>query len=108
MENSDFDLDEKIEDINEIFEDLISDAQEFSEDLVSGIHSTIIMGLISFVAGVQTLWYNRYYISGGDYIPLLLAGITCFSGLFIILRGYILRKKYSILIEARKNLSNIR
>jgi len=97
-------LDEKMGEMNKIFEELILDARGFAEDFIAGIYLNFVMGAVSIIMGVQTIWYNRFFIMDGDYIPLILAVIVIVSGILIILRGFTLRLKYSRFFEARKRL----
>ncbi len=86
---------DQIIELNQILEELLVDARELVGDLLSGISMTFVMGVVGVILGVQTLWYNRHYITSGDYIPLLLAIAIMASGALIILRGLTLRSKYS-------------
>ncbi|MFB0558269.1 MAG: hypothetical protein ACETVY_04045 [Candidatus Bathyarchaeia archaeon] len=95
----------RIIELNKIFEELLVDARELVGDLLSGISLTFVMGAVSIILGIQTTWYNRHYIMGGDYIPLFLAGVIVVSGTLIILRGLILRRKYSKLYEFKRKTS---
>lgn len=97
-------LDEKIDEMNQIFEELISDARSFAEDFISGIYMYFIMGLMCVISGIHTIWSNRFFIIEGDYVPLILAIIVMVSGLIIIFRGFLLRIKYSKLFDGRKRL----
>ena len=97
-------LDEKIDVMNEVFDDLILDAKAFSQDIVSGISLNFFMAAVSILFGIQTAWYNRLYIMEGDYIPLLLAAIIILSGVITIIRGLSLRAKYSRLYNIEKEL----
>jgi hypothetical protein len=98
--------DEKISELDNIFEELLGDAREFAKDLTAGIYLYFITGLLSVFFGLQTGWYNRYYIMRGDIIPLLLAGAIILSGIFIVLRGFGLKKKYARIFELQKELKN--
>lgn len=95
---------EKISELNNIFEDLISDARGLAEDLIGGIKLTFIVGILSIVFGIQTSWANKNYILQGDLIPLLLAAAIVISGTIIIFRGFVLRKKYARLIQTHKKI----
>ena len=100
-------LDEKMDELNRIFIDLIKDANDLTQDLINGIHLNFVMGAISIVFAVQSLWYNRGYIINRDYVPLVLSLIMIVSGLMIISRGFILRNKYARLYQARDRLGKI-
>ena len=95
---------EKISELNNIFEELLIDGKELAKDLVSGITQTFVAGAITVIFGVQTAYYSGRYIMQGDLIPLLLAAATIFVGLIIIIRGFILRKKYARLSETYRKL----
>ena len=95
----------RVGELNNIFEELLVDAKDLVGDLLSGISLTFVMGAVSVILGIQTTWYNRHYIMGGDYIPLFLAGVIVVSGTLIILRGLNLRRKYSKLYEFQRKMS---
>jgi hypothetical protein len=99
-------LDEKIDEMNQIFEELISDARGFAEDFISGIYMYFIMGIMCVISGIQTIWSNRFFIIEGDYVPLILAVLVMVSGTIIIFRGYLLRVKYSSFFDNRKRLDD--
>jgi len=105
-ENKQETYDEKISELNNIFEELLGDAREFAKDLTAGIYLYFIGGLMSIFFGLQTTWYNRYYIMSGDIVPLLLAGAVLFSGAVIILKGFQVKKKYARIFELQKELKN--
>jgi hypothetical protein len=107
VENKEKGVDEKIDYLNQIFIDLINDATDLSEDLINGIRLNFVLGVISIVFAVQSLWYNRGYISEGDWVPIILASIMIISGLIIIYRGFILQNKYSRVFRARRELKQI-
>jgi hypothetical protein len=104
-ENKDEDRRNEIGELNKIVEELLLDARELVGDLLSGIHTTLIMGTVSIILGIQTTWYNRHYITAGDYIPLILAGIIIGSGVIIVFRGLALKSKYSKLYEFQRDTS---
>jgi hypothetical protein len=93
--------------LNRILLDLIQDANTLTEDLINGIHLNFVMGAVSIIFAIQSLWYNRNYIIKGDYVPPILALIMIVSGLLIILRGLMLRNKYARLYQAKNQLKNI-
>ncbi len=96
---------EKVNELNKIFEELLSDARDLAKDLISGITQTLVAGALSIVFGVQTAYYNRSFILQGDFVPLLLAGATIAVGVVIVLRGILLRRKYARVSKAYKELS---
>lgn len=101
-------LNEKIDEMNQIFEELISDARSFSEDFISGIYMYFMMGFTSVISGTLIIWSNRFFIIEGDYVILILAVILMVSGIIILLRGYMLRLKYSSFFDSRKRLNGFR
>jgi len=100
--NMKMDGNEKVSELNKIFEELLSDARDLAKDLISGITQTLVAGALSIVFGVQTAYYNRSFILQGDLVPLLLAGATIGVGVIIVLRGFILRKKYARVAKTYK------
>jgi hypothetical protein len=94
----------KISVLNEIFEDVISDASELIEDLYWGVKTYLFFGLIMVLFGVQTLVYNIESIQEQLYIPLFVAGTMLFAGGAQILNYFRLRKKYSRLFRAQNEL----
>jgi hypothetical protein len=95
---------EEISELNNIFEDLLGDAQKLAKDLISGINLTFVVGALGIVFGLQTIWSNRVFIFQGDLIPVLLTGVIITASTIVILRGFILRNKYSRLIETYKKI----
>ena len=96
---------EKVSELNKIFEELLSDARDLARDLMSGITQTLVAGALSIVFGVQTVYYNRSFILQGDVVPLLLAGATIVAGGVVVLRGVLLRKKYARVSRVYRELS---
>jgi hypothetical protein len=90
--------------LNEIFEDVISDASELIEDLSWGVKTYLFFGLIMVLFGVQTLVYNIESIQEQLYIPLFVAGTLMFAGSVQIRNYFRLRKKYSRLFRAQNEL----
>ena len=105
--NSNDKLDEKMDQLNKILLDLIKDANDLTQDLMNGIHMIFILGIVSIIFAIQTLWYNRLYIMNRDYVPLFLALMMIISGLLILSRGFMLRNKYTRLYQARNRLKTI-
>ncbi len=97
---------EKIVELNNILEELMDDATEFAKDLTASIYLYFVAGLLSILFGLQTGWYNRYYIEHGDIVPLLLSGAQMFVGILIVLRGFQLKNKYSRIFELKRELKN--
>ncbi len=95
---------EKIRNLNEIFEDVISDASDLIKDLYWGVKTYLFFGLIMVLFGVQTLVYNIESIREQLYIPLFVAGAMLFAGSAQIFNYFRLRKKYSRLFRVQSEL----
>jgi len=94
----------KISVLNEIFEDVISDASDLIKDLNWSVKTYLLFGLITILFGVQTLVYNIDSIQEHLYIPLFVAGIMLFAGSAQIFNYFRLRKKYTRLFRAQDEL----
>jgi hypothetical protein len=95
---------EKISVLNEIFEDVISDASDLIKDLYWGVKTYLFFGLIMVLFGVQTLVYNIESIQEHLYIPLFVAGTMLFAGSAQVLNYFRLRKKYARLFKVQSEL----
>ena len=95
---------EKISALNEIFEDVISDASDLIKDLYWSVKTYLLFGLIMVLFGVQTLVYNIDTIQEQFYIPAFVAGTMLFAGAVQILNYFRLRKKYSRLFKVQDEL----
>jgi len=95
---------EKISALNEIFEDVISDASDLIKDLNWSVKTYLLFGLITILFGVQTLVYNIETIQEQFFIPAFVAGTMLFAGSVQILNYFRLRKKYSKLFKAQDEL----
>lgn len=95
---------EKISALNEIFEDVISDASDLIKDLYWGVKTYLFFGLITVLFGIQTLVYNIEAIQDRLYIPLFVAGAMLFAGAVQILNYFRLRNKYSRLFKVQNEL----
>ena len=95
---------EKISALNEIFENVISDASDLIKDLNWGVKTYLLFGLITILFGLQTLVYNIDSIQEHLYIPLFVAGTMLFAGSVQILNYFRLRKKYSRLFRVQDEL----
>ena len=95
---------EKISALNEIFEDVISDASDLINDLYWSVKTYLLFGLIMVLFGVQTLVYNIETIQEQFYIPAFVAGTMLFAGAVQILNYFRLRKKYSRLFKVQDEL----
>jgi uncharacterized membrane protein HdeD (DUF308 family) len=97
----------KIGALNEIFEDVISDASELIKDLYWSVKSYLLFGLVTLLFGVQTLLYNIDTLQEQLFIPAFVAGTMLFAGVVQIGNYFRLRKKYSRLFKAQDELKQI-
>jgi uncharacterized membrane protein HdeD (DUF308 family) len=95
---------EKINALNEIFEDVISDASDLVKDLYWSVKMYLFFGLIMVLFGVQTLIYNVDTFQAQYYIPVFVAGTMLFAGAVQILNYFRLRKKYARLFSVQDEL----
>jgi uncharacterized membrane protein HdeD (DUF308 family) len=95
---------QKIGVLNEIFEDVISDASELVKDLSWSVKTYLLFGLITILFGVQTLLYNVETLQDQLYIPAFVAGTMLFAGAAQIFNYFRLRKKYSRLFRVQDEL----
>ena len=95
---------EKIGALNEIFEDVISDASDLIKDLYWSVKTYLLFGLITILFGVQTLVYNMETIQQHFFIPAFVAGTMLFAGTVQIGNYFRLRKKYSMLFRVQDEL----
>jgi Ca2+/Na+ antiporter len=97
----------KIGALNEIFEDVISDASELIKDLYWSVKSYLLFGLVTLLFGVQTLLYNIDALQEQLFIPAFVAGTMLFAGAVQIGNYFRLRKKYSRLFRAQDELKQV-
>jgi hypothetical protein len=95
---------ERIETLDDIFENVISDASELIKDLYWGVKTYLFYGLIMILFGVQSIVYNIDSLQAQLYIPLFVAGALLFAGFAQVIHYFRLRKKYSRLFETQANL----
>ncbi len=95
---------ERISALNEIFNDVISDASDLIKDLYWSVKTYLLFGLITILFGVQTLVYNMDTIQEQFFIPAFVAGTMLFAGSVQILNYFRLRKKYSRLFRVQDEL----
>ena len=100
-------LDEKMNSMNQILEETVTDTNEFIQDMNSGIIMYYLMGLMTFLSGILNIWSNRVSILSGDSLYLLLSLVLIVIGPLIAYRGLMLRIKYCRLFEARKRLMTL-
>ena len=95
---------EKIRALNEIFEDVISDASDLIKDLYWGVKTYMFFGLISILFGISEILYTVDSIQEQYYIPVFIAGALIFSGVAQIINYFRLSKKYGRLFRAQNEL----
>jgi hypothetical protein len=95
---------EKINILNEIFENVISDTSDLIKDLYWSVKMYLFFGLIMVLFGVQNLVYNVDTFQEQYYIPLFVAGTMLFAGSVEILNYFRLRKKYARLFSVQDEL----
>jgi hypothetical protein len=103
-EQTDGDAVEKINALNEIFEDVISDATDLIKDLYWGVKTYLFFGLISILFGVSEILYTVDSIQEQFYIPVFIGGVLMFSGAAQILNYFRLSKKYRRLFRVQNEL----
>lgn len=94
----------KIGALNEIFEDVISDASELIDDLYWGVKTYLFFGMIAILFGVSEIAYNAEIVQERYYIPLFIAGALFFAGATQIYNYFRLRKKYLKLFKIKSEL----
>lgn len=95
---------EKINALNEIFEEVISDASDLIKDLFWGVKNYLFFGLISILFGVSELLYTADSLQQQHYIPVFIAAALIFSGAAQIFNYFRLSKKYGRLFRAQSDL----
>jgi hypothetical protein len=95
---------EKISTLNEIFEDVISDATDLIKDLYWGVKTYLFFGLISILFGFSEILYTMDSIQEQYYIPVFIAGVLMFSGCAQIINYFRLSRKYGRLFRAQNEL----
>jgi len=94
----------KVNALNEIFEDVISDASDLIKDLSWSVKTYLLFGLVMILFGISEIANNAEVMQERYYIPLFVAGCMLFAGAVQIIQYFRLRKKYSRLFEIQANL----
>jgi predicted membrane channel-forming protein YqfA (hemolysin III family) len=97
---------EKINALNEIFEDVISDATDLVKDLSWNVKTYLLFGLIMILFGISEIAYNAEVMQERYYLPLFVAGMLIFAGAAQIYHYFRLRKKYARLLGVQDKLKN--
>ena len=95
---------EKITSLNEIFEDVISDASDLIKDLSWSVKTYLMFGLIMILFGISEIAYNAEVMQERYYLPLIIACTLFFAGAVQVYQYFKLRKKYSRLFKAQDEL----
>jgi uncharacterized membrane protein HdeD (DUF308 family) len=98
---------EKIRTLNEIFDDVISDASDLVKDLSWSVKSYLLFGLIMILFGISEIAYNAEIMQERYYIPLFIAGVLFFAGVAQIYNYFRLSKKYTRLFRAQNELKKV-
>ncbi len=97
----------KINALNKIFEEVISDASDLIRDLYWGVKNYLFFGLISILFGFSEILYNMDSIQEMQYVPVFIGGALIFSGCAQVFNYFRLSKKYKRLFQARNELREI-
>jgi uncharacterized membrane protein HdeD (DUF308 family) len=95
---------EKISALNEIFEDVISDASELVKDLRWSVKTYLLFGLVLICFGISEIAYGAEVIQQRYYIPVFIACVMFFAGAVQIYNYFRLRKKYVRLLRVQDEL----
>jgi hypothetical protein len=95
---------ERINSLNKIFEDVISDTSDLVKDLNWSVKTYLLFGLIMILFGISEIAYNAEVMQERYYIPLFIAGTLFFAGAAQIHQYFKLRKKYSKLLGIKDEL----
>jgi hypothetical protein len=95
---------QRVNELNNIFNELIDDAKDFAKDMISGVYLYYFSGILSALFGLQTGWYNRTYILRWDLIPLFLMSAQILIGAILIARGISLKRKYARIFDLKNKL----
>lgn len=95
---------EKLSHLNEVFEDLVSDASDLIKDLYAGVRNYLFFGLVATLFGIGEIASNVEMLQERLYIPLFVGGCLLFAGAAQIVQYFRLRKKYSKLFAVQADL----
>ena len=98
QEKSDEEVTKRINDLNDIFEEIISNAKDLIKDLSASVKTYLLFGIIMILFGISELAYNAELMQERYYLPLFIAGTLIFAGAAQIYNYLRLRKKYSRLL----------
>jgi hypothetical protein len=95
---------EKISVLNEIFEDVISDASDLVKDLRWSVKTYLLFGLVLICFGISEIAFAAEVMQERYYIPLFIAGMMFFAGAVQIYNYFRLSKKYARLLRVQDEL----
>ena len=97
----------KISNLNEILEDVISDASDLVKDLRWSVKTYLLFGLVLICFGISEIAYGAEVMQERYYIPLFIAGVLFFAGVVQIYNYFRLSKKYSRLLRVQDELYKV-
>jgi hypothetical protein len=97
----------KISTLNEIFEDVISDASDLVKDLRWSVKTYLLFGLVLICFGISEIAYGAEVMQERYYIPLFIAGVLFFAGVTQIYNYFRLSKKYARLLRVQDELGKV-
>ena len=97
----------KISALNEIFEDVISDASDLVKDLRWSVKTYLLFGLVLICFGISEIAYGAEVMQERYYIPLFIAGVLFFAGVVQIYNYFRLSKKYARLLRVQDELYKV-
>ena len=97
----------KISTLNEIFEDLITDASDLVKDLRWSVKTYLLFGLVLICFAISEVAYSAEVMQDRYYIPLFIAGVLFFAGAGQIYNYFRLSKKYERLLRVQDELDKV-
>jgi hypothetical protein len=97
----------KISTLNEILEDVISDASDLVKDLRWSVKTYLAFGLVLICFGISEIAYGAEVMQERYYIPLFIAGVLFFAGVVQIYNYFRLSKKYARLLRVQDELDKV-
>jgi uncharacterized membrane protein HdeD (DUF308 family) len=97
----------KISNLNEILEDVISDASDLVKDLRWSVKTYLLFGLVLICFGISEIAYGAEVMQERYYIPLFIAGVLFFAGVVQIYNYFRLSKKYARLLRVQDELDKV-
>ena len=97
----------KINTLNDILEDLITDASDLVKDLRWSVKTYLLFGLVLICFGISEIAYSAEVMQDRYYIPLFISGVLFFAGVAQIYNYFRLSKKYSRLLRVQDELDSV-